>query len=119
MIPPRPTMTPEDVKALREFFDSPDGKRVLGQIQSSYEARSITDTQPEAFWCPSPPGSSAYPLDAEMSNETPPDSSRMFRPIYEEQAPRVSYWPAIIVIGLLLVGWIFGSIYYLTIGRHA
>lgn len=91
-------MTPDDVRSLREFFDSPEGKRVLGQIQASYEVRPITDQQPEAFWRPSPPGSLPYPPDAEVSNETPLDASRTFRPMFARQARQVSPWLFIIVV---------------------
>lgn len=104
-------MTPEDVKALREFFDSPGGKRVLGQIHAGYEVRPITDSQPEAFWRPSPPGSLPYPPDAEVSNEIPLDATRTFRPAYAQQARRVSYWPLIIATMIAtvtcagLLGW--------------
>ena len=108
---PRPTMTPEDVRSLREFFDSAAGKAMLGQIRAGYEVRPITDSRPEAFWRPSPPGSLPYPLDAEVSNEIPPDSSRTFRPAYAKQARRVSYWPLIIATMICtvacagLLGW--------------
>lgn len=39
-------MTPEDVRKLREFFDSPAGRRMMGQINRAYDLRPITDSQP-------------------------------------------------------------------------
>lgn len=95
---PQPTMTADDVRSLREFFDSPEGKRVLGQIQAGYEVRPLTDSPPDAYWRPSPPGSLPYPPDAEVSNETALDASRTFRPMFARQARQVSPWPFIIVV---------------------
>lgn len=99
---PRPTMTPDDVRSLREFFDSAAGRAMLGQIQASMMPRPITSEAPEAFWRPSPPGSLPYPPDAEISNEIPLDASRTFRAPF--LARRVSPWPVIIVAVLATLG---------------
>ena len=103
-------MTPDDMRSLREFFDSPEGRRVLGQIQASYEIKPITDSKLEAHWRRSPPGSLLYPPGCEVSNEIPLDASRTFKSI--QQARPMSPWWAILLVGFLLIGWLAGCIYY-------
>lgn len=43
-------MTAEDVRKLREFFDSPAGKRMLGEINKAFDVPPMSIDQPEAFW---------------------------------------------------------------------
>lgn len=97
---PRPTMTPEDLRGMREFFDSPEGKRVLGQIQASMEVQPLTERRGETFWRASPPGATPYPLEVELANETAMDATRVF-PAPTPTAHRVSFWRPI--IGSLIV----------------
>jgi len=107
----RPTMTSEDMRSLREFLDSPAGKTMLGQINDAFHVPPMSIDQPDDFWRPSPPSSTPYPLDTEISNDIPPSHSRTFRPAHARLARQVSYFPIIIVTILstaacaAMIGW--------------
>lgn len=98
MIPPRPTMTPEDVRHLREFFDSPAGAAVFDQINAGCEFRPLTERRGENFWRDSSGTPLPFPDDVEAANAVPPDFSRTFRPVY--LARPMSRWPLIITIAV-------------------
>ena len=116
-------MTPDDVRSLREFFDSPEGKRVLGQIQASMEVQPLTERRGDNFWRASPPGAAPYPLEVELTNETPLDALKPFpKPAESEAARRVSLNHAMLVTwiccALGLGGWLVWVV-VATIRSHA
>lgn len=73
--PPRPTMTPEDQAKLREFFDSPAGRRMIGEMNRAFDVPPLTERRGENFWRDHATG---QPLDMEATSMDPLDPSRPF-----------------------------------------
>jgi len=48
--------------------------------------------------------------ETEAANEIPHHSQGNFRPVDRP----VSLWPTILVVGLVLVGWVLGSVFYIV-----
>ncbi len=88
-------MTPEDVRKLREFFDSPAGCSVLDQINAGYEAKP---TAPECFWRDSSGNPLPFPDDTEVSSADPINPLRPFpAPVQAPEAHSMSWRPVIMM----------------------
>ena len=82
--PPRPTMSAEDVKAVRDFFDSPAGKAMLGEIQKSFDVPPMSCDEPEVFWR----DRDGNRIEAEGACADPLDPSRPFPAPQQPSIPK-------------------------------
>lgn len=103
-------MTPEDMRKLREFFDSPAGRRMMGEMNRAFDVRPMSCDEPVAFWRDASTGER---LEVEAACVDPLDPLRAFpapRPPKPLARP-VSPWPAIIAAILstaafaMLIAW--------------
>lgn len=95
MPPPRPTMSSEDVRELREFFDIPEGRRVLTRLGESYHPKALPERRGD-YWTPSPPGSTPFPLDCEAAGQEPVDPQRLFPSPPPE--PPTGFWHRLLIL---------------------
>lgn len=110
-------MTPDDVRKLREFFDSPAGKRMLGQIQAAHEVRPLTGyPREEHFWR----DMDGNRLEAEAASSEPLDPQRPFpRPMPLARPVSVNWFMlAAWLTCALSMGGLLGWIVYATIRRY-
>lgn len=96
-------MTPEDMRKLREFFDSPAGRRMMGELNRAFDVPPMSLDEPEAFWRDKDgnrieaEGASAEPIDPLRPFPTPRPPEILARP--------VSPWPAIIAAIIATAGF--------------
>jgi hypothetical protein len=122
VIPPRPTMTDADKRALREFFASPHGLAVLGQVAQSMLSSELNralleEPEGENFWR----DMDGNRIEAEAASAEPLDPQRPFpRPMPLARPVSVNWfmltaWLACVLLMGSLLGWII----FATIREYA